>query len=110
MTGPCRLINYDINPPGGYPYTDPSGREFRAEPMIEAQARIVSDWRTANKHPRPTLRECLEDVDRFTCARLGCMPQFCAGPPGMPANSIALSAASPIVAPCRTCGGTPTNQ
>lgn len=104
-----RLRSYELAPPGGYPYIQQNGirREFPSQPLIEAQARIVSDFRKANGLSRPSVREALEDIDAQTCQRLGNMPQFCipCNQPAGQAQVVALSNSSPIVAPpCAGCG------
>lgn len=100
-----RLRSYDQTPPGGYPFeqTNPH-KSFPSQPMIEAQASILSRWRKANNVPRSELRECLEDVDHYQCQRLGNMPQFCT-PCAGELQAVALSQTSPIIAPpCHGCG------
>lgn len=104
-----RLRSYDLAPPGGYPYTQTDGirREFPSQPLIEAQAQIVANFRKANGLSRGTVKEALEDVDTFTCHRLGGMSQFCVPRDQSPgaATQYALSAASPVIAPpCKGCG------
>lgn len=100
-----RLRTYDVSPPGGFPFEQTNGiyKKFPAEPLIEAQARNVASWRGANNLARATVREALEDVDRYTCRRLGGMAGFCA--PCSGEHEVALGSSSPIVAPpCRGCG------
>lgn len=102
----CRLRTYDVVPPGGYPFENYKGiyRRFPSEPLIEAQAQIVSQFRQANGIPRASVAECLEDVDIYTCRRLGCDHRFCTGSSVRSGTTVALNASSPIVAPCGGCG------
>ena len=98
-----QLRGYDQTPPGGYPYQDPSGKLFPSLPLIESQAQTVAAWRSANGKPRATVKEALQDVDHYQCARLGNMGNFCV-PCGGPAG-VSLNVSSPIVAPpCKGCG------
>ena len=100
-----RLRSYDISPPGGFPYTQTEGiqKAFRSEPMIEAQAQNVANFRKMNGLPRATAKEALLDIDAYTCARLGGMSPFCVDAEASATG--ALSTASPIVAPpCASCG------
>lgn len=104
-----RLKTYDSNPPGGYCYNqdfDPKRKNFGCAPDITALAGIVARWRAANGLPRSSVREALEDVDRYNCARLGNDPRYCFSsdvPLGAP-GSTALNTSSPIIAPCGGCG------
>lgn len=102
-----RLRTYDQAPPGGYPFvqTEGIGRNFPSIPMIEDQAKAVSAFRAGNGLPRASLKEALEDVDCYTCQRLGNMGAFCVEvSPGAP-KTVALNESSPIVAPpCKGCG------
>jgi hypothetical protein len=65
--------------PGNYYYVQTFGivHTFDANPMVEEVAKAVSSFRIANKLPRASLVESLEDVDVFTCARLLNNPNFC---------------------------------
>ena len=99
----CRLKTYEVTPPGGYPFKEDDGRKFKSVPMIEEQARAVAAYRAANNRPRASVREALEDVDRYTCQRLGNMPQWCLCNE-QAAGNIALGSSSPIVSPCHGCG------
>lgn len=101
-----RLRTYDLAPPGGFPYEQTTGiyRSFPSVPLIEAQAQTVSDFRKGNGLPRASVREALEDVDAYTCARLGNMRGFCTERDPKSPATIALNQSSPIVAPCGGCG------
>lgn len=76
---PYRLKSYAEAPPGTYTYTQVTGisREFPPQPLIEAQAKIVSAFRQGNNLPRASLLETLEDVDRQNCYRLGNNLRWC---------------------------------
>lgn len=104
----CRLRSYAQTPPGGYPYVQTEGiqRKFPSQPLIEAQGQMLSSFRKANHLPRSSILECIEDIDHFTCQRLGCMSSFC-----VPINPLspnepktAVSPTSPLVSPCGGCG------
>lgn len=101
-----RLRSYELSPPGGYPYEQRKGvqRKFPSLPMIEAQAAVVADFRRANGLPRASVMEALEDIDRYTCARLGGMSQWCLPVDQEAQSAVALGISSPIVSPCRGCG------
>jgi len=101
----CRLRSYDISPPGGYCYVEP-GFPKMCVPVIEDIARSLSAYRKGNGKPRSSVQECLQDVDYFQCARLGCNPAYCVStsPKAGGAPSVALNQSSAIVAPCRGCG------
>jgi hypothetical protein len=106
MSKPCyRLRTYDQTPPGGYPFAQRTPyREFPSQPQIETQAHLVADWRKANGLARATIAEALADIDRYTCFRLGNMDTWCAACDATSINAVALSAASPIISPCKGCG------
>lgn len=99
-----RLRSYEITPPGGYAYIQTKGirREFPSVPMVEDQARTVSNFRKANGLPRPSVAEALRDIDRQTCARLGNSPEWCIPDDG---ETVALISSHPAIAPpCHGCG------
>lgn len=108
----CRLRTYDTTPTGGYIYAQTQGikRSFAAQPLIEALAQEVSAFRRGNSLPRANIRQCVEDIDHYTAARLGCNRQWTV-PIDSPAEAktIALSQSHPLIshasgAPCRGCG------
>lgn len=102
-----RLRSYDVSPPGGYPYIqpEPKGQKFHAEPMIEAQARIVLAYRKGNGLERATLKECIVDIDRYTCSRLGNNPSFCIACNQDAPDAITLANNTPgLNGPCAGCG------
>jgi len=101
----CRLKTYEITPPGGYPYEEADGsKKYPSSPMIEDVARQVAAYRAKNKRPRASLRESLEDVDAFTCRRLGNMAQWCLCN-DQAAGQVSFGPGSPIVDPtCKSCG------
>ena len=103
----CRLRTYDVGPPGNYSYVQTEGiqREFPSLPTIESQAEAVSSFRAANVLPRANLRQCIEDIDHYTAARLGCHRQWT-----VPIDSVAESTAinlpesHPMITKCAGCG------
>lgn len=101
-----RLRSYELSPPGGYPYRQSKGirRDFPSQPLIETQADIVAGFRQANGLPRATKMEALIDIDRYTCARLGGMPNFCIPEDGEAQQAVALGVSSPLLTPCHSCG------
>ncbi len=100
-----RLRSYDSSPPGGFPYAQPAPkpRNFPAQPLIEAQARIVLEYRKANGLAHATYAECIVDIDRYTCHRLGDNPLFCVACP-TDSTEISFAANAPGLVPCAGCG------
>lgn len=100
-----RLKTYELSPPGGYPYLQTQGirKGFASVPIIEDQARVVSDFRTRNKLDRASFKESLEDVDAFQCQRLGNMPQWCC-PVDPTQVQLAAVAATKFDGKCKGCG------
>ncbi len=74
-----RLKRHDQTPPGGYPYDQIEGlrKKFPMSVDIGAQAQAVADFRQGNNLPRPSFAEALQDIDEYTCLRLGNMPKWC---------------------------------
>lgn len=104
-----RLKSFDQSPPGSYPFTQRASqgfvtREFPAEPLIEAQARAVSAYRSGNNLPRSSYAESLADISIQTCWRLGNNPIFCIPVDAATPNQVALAANAPGLAPCAGCG------
>lgn len=99
------LRTYDQSPPGLYSYAATEGSiriVIPPQPVIESVAKTLADIRGANRLPRASVKEALQDVDGFTCARLGNDPAWCVPSNGM---IVSLSSASPIIAPpCSGCG------
>ena len=56
--------------PNNYVFTQTTGiyHVFAANPIITEVAKAVSAFRIANRLPRASLPESLEDVDQFNCA------------------------------------------
>ena len=113
-----RIRRYENAPPGQYYYKllFQNGKEepyqglckhtanchqFGPSPTINEPARRLSAFRTANNLPRATLTEATEDVDTFTCNRLGNSSTWCydTDKPYAEVNPSAKPAA-----PCSTCG------
>lgn len=102
-----RLRSYENSPPGAYPFTEFSSkpRNFRSQPMLEAQAKIVWGYRRANGLPRATYKEAIEDIDRQTCQRLGNNPLYCIECSSDSPHEVALSESTPgLNGPCKGCG------
>jgi len=108
-----RLRSYDQSPPGGYCYGPDGGFARRCRPVIEDIARELSAYRTGNGLPRASIQECLMDADSAQCQRLGNNPTYCipcgqvksAAHPELPAQTVALQANAPLIAPpCQGCG------
>lgn len=102
----CRLKSYEIGPPGSYVYKQEQGirRPFGPSPSIEGLAAELSGFRTKNGLPRASVQESLEDIDAYTCFRLGNMPAYCTCSDSQGNPTPALNAGSPIGKPCRGCG------
>lgn len=98
-----RLRTYEISPPGGYCFEQ--GKFKRCEPDLTALARMLLEYRKGNGKGRATLAECIQDVDRFQCLRLGNNPTFCISCDQQ--QVVAMAASSPYIAPpCHGCGVT----
>lgn len=74
-----RLKRHDQAPPGEYPYEQTVGlrKKFPKTVDIYGQAQAVADFRKGNNLPRGTFEEALQDIDEYTCVRLGNMPRWC---------------------------------
>ena len=99
-----RLRSYDVSPPGGFPFEQDGSDKFATQPMIEAQARIVQAYRKGNGLARSSYAECVEDVDRYQCQRLGNNPTFCIECNPDDPHGLSLPANAPGLAPCAGCG------
>lgn len=72
------LIKYNEMPPGGYPYVQAeTGMKFPAMIPFRNQAKAIMAHRQANKLQRSSLEECEEDLDLYTCQRIGNDPRYC---------------------------------
>ena len=74
------LRNHTNCPPGQFVYRqDHNGTQhkFGPSPLINEVAKAISQFRTGNKLARADLRSCIEDVDRYTCQRLGGNARWC---------------------------------
>lgn len=76
-----KLYSFSPFPPGAYPYEQVfNGKIYKFPDMglnIEQQALKIQQFRAANGIPRSTLAETIEDLNEFTCARLGNDPKWC---------------------------------
>lgn len=76
-----KLIQFTPFPPGSFPYS----QTFKGVTYnwidegldIESQAARILKFRRANGVPRASFDETLEDLNIFTCARLGNDPRWC---------------------------------
>lgn len=69
-----RLLSHDKCPPGEFRYEQAfngKARKFGPTPLIGELAARVASFRAGNGLPRATQIEALEDIDTFTCLRLG---------------------------------------
>lgn len=68
-------------PPGGFTYTQPETQmQFRQYMPIRDQAALVADHRKANRLPRATIPEAMQDIENWTCQRLNNDPEWCISP------------------------------
>jgi len=105
------LKNYGQPIPGNYFFVQRTGiyHTFPAVPFIEEVAKAVSSFRIANKLPRPSLAESLEDVDSFNCEIRNNDPKYCRQCEESQTFE-SIHANHPFVKPpCATCG-TPSKQ
>lgn len=97
-----RLSNLDTFPPGSFTYVDPNtGKKFGGSYGIREQAQRLSSFRKANNFPRQSQIECIEDIDAYTCARLGNAAPWVYN---TDAPATAESFGLPVSAPCAGCG------
>ena len=88
-----RLLSHSVCPPGEFVYKSvlmdgaeivhygvcknvPNCRRFGPSPEINTIARELVDWRRGNKLPRDNFADALQDIDFYTCQRLGFSPQY----------------------------------
>ena len=73
------LKSYNNTLPNNYGYTQTTGihHRFANNPVIEEVVKAVSAFRIANRLPRASLAETLEDVDRYNCAVRNNSPEYC---------------------------------
>lgn len=100
---PCRLVAFTPFPPGSFPYSQSYGGKTYNFPDIgldiKGQALVISRFRKANGLPRPSLSESLDDLNVFTCQRIGCDPRFCSD--GTRPQAVFIQQTGK---PCATCG------
>lgn len=72
------LKNTKSLPPGGWIYEQKeTGWKLRSmSPFLDAVQQMVLH-RLGNKLPRASAPECAEDLEKFTCARIGNDPTYC---------------------------------
>lgn len=76
-----RLIKFSPHPPGEFPYKQSVDGKVISWPGdgfdIKQQAQRISKFRKANNLPRSSIPEVVEDLDLYTCQRLGNSPKWC---------------------------------
>jgi len=76
-----KLFQFTPFPPGSYPYSQVwKGIEYKFPDVgldIQGQTQIILKFRRANGIPRATFDETLEDLNVFTCQRLGNDSRWC---------------------------------
>ncbi len=75
--------------------------QFGPSPTINEPARRLSAFRTSNVLPRAGITESTEDIDAYTCQRLGNNDTWCYNT-DKPYGEVNPTALPP--APCATCG------
>jgi hypothetical protein len=95
-----RLISHEKCPPGEFYYTQSEGlsKKFANTPLIGELATKIASFRAANKLARSTVSDALQDIDAFTCARLGNNPDWCYN------TDQTVQAAHHGGGGCKTCG------
>jgi hypothetical protein len=71
----CRLRDKTTTPPGTFIF-DQGGRKFSG-PFAPSVAGQISSFRVANRLPRASLDESMQDLVDATCARLGSDKKYC---------------------------------
>jgi hypothetical protein len=66
---------------------------------INEQAKLIASFRKSNAFPRATFTEAFDDLNLYTCQRLGCDPQYCSD--GTSTTSAPLQVRS---SGCGSCG------
>lgn len=81
MSTPCKLIALTPFPPGAFPYSQTvNGVTYKWPDVgldLVSQAQKISSFRKANNLPRASLDDSIEDLNIYTCQRLGCDPRWC---------------------------------
>lgn len=74
-----KLRNTSSFPPGGFSYQQTAGisRYFPPDYSIEELAKIVADFRKGNGLPGADMQSAYNDIEQFTCGRLGAGNQYC---------------------------------
>lgn len=77
----CRLIRITQFPPGGFPFVETvNGLRFEYPDIgldVGQQSLAILKVRKSNGLPRATIDEAVDDLNAFTCQRLGCDPTYC---------------------------------
>lgn len=65
-------------PPGGFSYTQSETKmRFQQYLPLRDQAALVADHRKANRLPRVSIPEAMQDIENWTCLRLNNDPEWC---------------------------------
>lgn len=100
-----RLVNYSKVPPGEYWYRDSHrAKPFGPSPEIHSVARELSKFRAGNHFERPSVNECLEDIELFTCQRLPPKNEWCYNTEQDYQQSLSQIAGQSAGGGCGTCG------
>lgn len=93
-------------PPGQFPYQQEGAKPhyFKGDCDIISQAMKVSDYRKANDLPRSKYEEALEDIDLYTCQRLGGHTRWCHDDDRPFATAQPVAANKTKAKGCSTCG------
>jgi hypothetical protein len=100
-----RLNSYDSVIPNGYYYVQTINGKNRTcgpSPSVEDVARCALAFRTGNGLARASFTEALQDVNEYTCARLGNTSSYCTQCDEE--GFLQANARIPGVKPCGSCG------
>jgi hypothetical protein len=98
-----RLLSHDKCPPGEFRYRESfkgHTKTFGPSPLLNEVAHKLANFRAANGIARSSPAECVQDIDAFTCQRLGNMRDWCYDSDKAVSNPYV----SPTATPCSTCG------
>lgn len=103
MPNPCRLIAFTPFPTGSFPYKEVHDGKIYEFPDvgldIHEQSRAIAKFRRVNNFPRASYTEALDDLNIYTCQRLGCDPRFCSDGTASQAQPQQVQTGG-----CRSCG------
>lgn len=97
-----RLKQTNVTPPGGWLFHQ-NGKKWGPLASKGELVGAVSDYRRANNLPRSTSDEVDQEIEHFTCFRLGGDPNYCVGADQQTRAEIA---SAPVQGPvgCPGCG------